>query len=127
MPYKVFISSTLKDIDLAKDLANRLKNAGIEVYSVDKTAVPGEAIFNRITTDLSRADEVMIILTDDSVRNQNLMFEMGAASSLRKRVTPVVVGLEPGNLPPLIKQMNYVQYPDIGKYIADLKERAKAA
>ena len=127
MAYKVFISSTVKDIDLARDLSRRLKEAGIDVYSVDKAAVPGEAIFNKITLDLGRADEVLLILTDDSVDNPNLMYELGAATSLRKRVTPVIVGLEPNRLPSLIKGMNYVKYPDLPKYISDLEKRIKAA
>jgi hypothetical protein len=127
MAYKVFISSTLKDIDLARDLSRRLKEAGIDVYSVDKAAVPGEAIFNKTTVDLGRADEVFLILTDNSVDNPNLMYELGAATSLRKRVTPVIVGLDTKRLPSLMKNMNYVKYPDLPKYISDLEKRSKAA
>lgn len=127
MAYKVFISSTVKDIDLARDLSRRLKEAGIDVYSVDKAAVPGEAIFNKIAMDLGRADEVLLILTDNSVDNPNLMYELGAATSLRKRVTPVIVGLEPNKLPSLMKGMKYVKYSDLPEYISDLEKRVKAA
>ena len=127
MAYKVFISSTLKDIDLARDLSRRLKELGIDVYSVDKAAVPGEASFTKTTVDLGRADEVLLILTDGSVDNPNLMYELGAATSLRKRVTPVIVGLDTSKLPSLIKNMNYVKYPDLPKYISDLEKRVKAA
>ena len=127
MAYKVFISSTLKDIDLARDLSRRLKELGINVYSVDKSAVPGEASFTKTTVDLGRADEVLLILTDGSVDNPNLMYELGAATSLRKRVTPVIVGLDTSKLPSLIKNMNYVKYSDLPQYISDLEKRVKAA
>src|ERR1700693_4086005 len=127
MAYKVFISSTVKDIDLARDLARRLEEAGLDVYSPDKVASGSEVVFGKITKALSHADDVFAIITDNSVDNPNLMYEMGAASSLRKRVTPVIVGLEPSNLPSLIKNMNYVKYPDLGSYIAELEKRAKAA
>ncbi len=126
MAYKVFISSTMKDIDLARDLAHRLESAGIKVSSLDKV-VSGEAIPSKITRELSSADEVFVILTDESVNNSNLMFEIGAASSLRKRITPVVVGLEPGRVPSLIRNLKYIKYPDLERYIADLEKRAKAA
>jgi hypothetical protein len=89
--------------------------------------VSGEAVFGKITPQLSHADEVFFILTEKSVDNPNLMFELGAASSLRKRVTPVVVGLEPHELPSLIKNMKYIKYTDLATYIADLERRAKAA
>jgi hypothetical protein len=127
MAYKVFISFSVKDIDLARDISRRLKEAGIDVYSVDKSAVPGEAIFNKITVDLGRADEVLLILTDNSIDNPNLMYELGAATSLRKRVTPVIVGLEPNKLPSLMKGLNFVKYTDLPKYISDLEKRVRAA
>jgi hypothetical protein len=127
MAYKVFVSSTLKDLDLALDLAHRLENAGIKVNSVDKTAISGEAIPIKITRELSHADEVFVILTNDSVNSSKLMFEIGAASSLRKRITLVVVGLEPSKVPSLIKNLKYIRYPDLERYIADLEKRAKAA
>jgi hypothetical protein len=127
MAYKVFISFSVKDIDLARDISRRLKEAGIDVYSVDKSAVPGEAIFNKITVDLGRADEVLLILTDNSIDNPKLMYELGAATSLRKRVTPVIVGLEPNKLPSLMKGLNFVKYTDLPKYISDLEKRVRAA
>jgi hypothetical protein len=65
MAYKVFISSTLKDVDLARDLAHRLESAGIKVNSVDEAAVSGEAAPIKITRELSHADEVFVILTDE--------------------------------------------------------------
>ena len=127
MAHKVFISSTLKDIDLARDLAHRLESAGIKVNSVDKKLVSGAAIPIKIARELRQADEVFVILTEESVNSSSLMFEIGAAASLRKRITPVVVGLERSEVPSLIKKLKYVKYPDLGRYIADLERRAKAA
>jgi hypothetical protein len=127
MAYKVFISSTLKDVDLARDLAHRLESAGIKVNSVDQAAVSGEALPSRITRELSHADEVFVILTDESVNSSNLMFEIGAASSLRKRITPVIVGIEPRKVPSLIRNLKYIKYPDLERYIVDLEKRARAA
>jgi len=127
MAYRVFISSPWKDVDLARDLAHRLESAGIKVNSVDKAAVSGEPLPSKITRELSHADEVFVILTHESVNSSNLMFEIGAASSLRKRITPVVVGLKPSKVPSLIRNLKYIKYPDLERYIADLEKRAKAA
>ena len=127
MAYRVFISSPWKDVDLARDLAHRLESAGIKVNSVDKAAVSGEPLPSKTTRELSHADEVFVILTHESVNSSNLMFEIGAASSLRKRITPVVVGLKPSKVPSLIRNLKYIKYPDLERYIADLEKRAKAA
>jgi hypothetical protein len=124
MPYKVFISSTVKDIDLARDLAHRLESAGIKVNSGKPAA---ESISSKINRELTSADEVFVILTNESINSSHLMFEIGAASSLRKRITPVVVGLKPSSVPSLIRNLKYINYADLEAYIADLEKRAKAA
>ena len=89
MAYKVFISSALKDFDLERDLVNRLEHAGIEVLSHDKKPA-AEKISSRVTKALSGADEIFVILSAESIENPNLMFELGAASSLRQNIgTPL--------------------------------------
>src|SRR5437660_1152858 len=100
---------------------------GIKVNAVDKAAASGEVISTKIKRALTAADEVFVILTQESLDNSNLMFEIGAASSLRKRITPIVVGLEPGELPSIIRNLKYVRYPDVGKYIEGLEGQVKAA
>jgi hypothetical protein len=126
MAYKVFISFTYKDLDLARDLEQRLEKVGVNAYRIDKIIAAG-SIEKNIMRNLSDADEVVVLLTDKSVANPWLMYEMGAASSLRKRITPVVVGLKTNELPSIIRNMEYVKYPDLPKYISDLEKRAKAA
>jgi hypothetical protein len=126
MAYKIFISSSYKDIDLARDLERRLEAAGVDAYRIDKIISAG-SIEKSIMKNLNDADEIVVILTDKSVANPWLMYEMGAASSLRKRITPVIVGLKPNQLPSIIRNMEYIKYPELPKYISALEKRAKAA
>lgn len=125
MSHKVFISSTRSDIELAKDLARRLRAAGIEVFQVDKTVVAGERIITQVNRALTEADEVMIILTSESGDSPGLLSEMGMASALQKQITPVVVNLDPRQLPPPFKQMRHVRYADLPDYITQLATRVK--
>ena len=127
MSYKAFISSTVEDLDLARDLAQRLESAGVTVKPVGSMTAAGEVVFTKIRRELRQADEIFVIVTSDSVHNSNLMFEMGAASSLKKRVTPVIVGLKPTEVPSLIKNMRHIQYPKLADYIKSLEERLKVA
>jgi hypothetical protein len=125
--YKAFNSSTVEDLDLARDLAQRLESAGVTVKPVGSMTAAGEVVFTKIRRDLRQADEIFVIVTSDSVHNSNLLFEMGAASSLKKRVTPVIVGLKPTEVPSLIKNMRHIQYPKLADYIKSLEERLKVA
>jgi len=108
MTYKIFISSTHSDIEVARDLARRFEEAGVKVFSVDKTAVPGENVPTPANRFLREADEVVVILTETSVNNPGIIFEMGAASGLHKRVTPIVVNVGKDQLPPFVSE--YVRF-----------------
>lgn len=121
MPYKVFISSTQRDIDVARDLARRLNDAGVIVFPVDET-VPEETAVRWVTRSLKEADEVIVILTDNSVHSPGLIYEMGAASGLHKRVTPLVVNVQDSDIPPFVKK--YVRFAELPSYIAELAKRA---
>jgi len=120
--YKAFISCSVEDLDLARDLATRLESAGVAVNSMERMGFS-----TKIPRDLRQADEIFVILTNESLHNSNLMFEMGAASSLKKRVTPVIVGVKPTEVPSLIKNMRHIQYPELADYIKNLEEQLKVA
>ena len=123
---KVFIHSSSKDIDIVQDLAHRLEAAGIEVHWVSGSARSDKEI--RITNRaLREADEIFVILTNESVDDPNLMVALGAAYSTRRHVTPIVVGLQTAEIPSLIKSLKYIKYPDLNRYIADMASRARAA
>jgi nucleoside 2-deoxyribosyltransferase len=126
MSHKIFISSSYKDSDLARDLAKRLKKAGLKVISPPpaksinaldhvRAGINGEALL--------AADEVIVIMTKNSIDSPWLMFEIGYATSSGKHVTPLVQGIETKNLPEIIKQMNYVKYAGLDEYIARLQRR----
>lgn len=127
--YNVFISSSHKDRDLARDLARRLKDAGVHAtYSALTLSTGGGSESEKAFMDLLKyADEIIVILSSNSVDNLWLMFEIGAASSLRKKITPVVVGLQKQELPQVIKQLKYINYDKLSDYIANIERRAQAA
>jgi len=123
MAYKVFISHTQRDSDLAMDLARRLKEAGVKVFPVERSAVNGESVITTVNRGLRDADGVIVIVTDSSLNSPGLNSQMGAALALGKRVTPVVVGIEEGELPPLISRYEYVRYADLHAYIPIVARR----
>jgi hypothetical protein len=124
MAYKVFISSIRDDLELAKDLARRLEDAGVSVFSVEETVIPREKILTTVNHNLRKADEVMMIPTKDSGAGPGLLSEFGMAYSMGKPVTPIVVNLDPENLPPVYEDMRYIKYADLSDYIAKLAARA---
>ena len=121
MAYKVFISSTYRDLDVARDLARRIEEAGVRVFPLEETA-PGDNVAASVSRSLREADEVIVILTDNSVNSTSVLYELGAASGLHKRVTPLIVNVQDSEIPPFIK--NYVRFAEVPSYIAELAKRA---
>lgn len=124
MPYHVFIASMSREKDLAQDLAQRVQEAGAETLVRSEPVFRGESVDLTLRRNLKRADEVIVLLTDRSLDSPDLLFELGAAFSLHKRVTPVLVGIEERDVPPLIRQFKYVRYTDLRSYLSELEKRA---
>jgi hypothetical protein len=127
MAHKIFVSSSYKDRDLARDLTRRLREAGVHPTYSELTLTAGSDFEKAFMDQLKSADEMIVILSSNSVDNLWMMFEIGAASSLRKKITPVVVGLDKEQLPQAIQQLKYVKYDKLADYIADIERQAQAA
>jgi nucleoside 2-deoxyribosyltransferase len=127
MAHKVFISASHKDRDLARDLEHRLRDAGVPVTYSELILSAGSSYEKDFMKLLKSADEIIVIVSSDSVDSFGMMYEIGAAYSLRKKVTPVVVGLEYKELPPVIKQLQHIRYDELSDYISKLERTAEAA
>lgn len=127
MAYKVFISASHKDRDLARDIGRRLREAKAHVTYSELTMSAGSEFEKTFMKLLQDADEIIVILTNNSIDNLWMMFEIGAASSLRKKVTPVVVGLEDQELPSVIKQLKHIKYDRLSHHISMIERNSQAA
>ena len=125
--HKVFVSASHKDRDLGRDLARRLKEVNARVIYSELTLSAGSEFEEEFIKLLEGADEIILILTNNSIHNLWMIFEIGAAFSLRKKITPVVVGLEDHELPPVIKQLQYIRYDKLSEHISSIGRSAQAA
>ena len=127
MSYQVLITSAPRERDIAENLAQSVLATGANVLSVLQTPARDEAVRFDPRRALQKADETVIVLTERSLNNPYLLLEMGAAFSLRKRFTPLLVGIEDSEIPPLIAQFPFVRYSELQKYLSDLETRVKSS
>jgi hypothetical protein len=52
-----------------------------------------------------------------------MMAELGAAYSLQKNVTPILVGVSVDDLPPLLRELPYIKYAELDDYLSQFKQR----
>jgi len=126
-----FISYSSKDSALAMDLAHRLQKVGLNVFTeknATKWTKKGSRPFiDRRLDSLRASDEVVVLLTENAIADPQIGFEFGAALALRKKVTPIVVGVDTDKLPSLFKTLKSIQYAEIENYLSKLKKGSRTA
>lgn len=113
MKYDAFISSSSQDRAWVRDLANALKAQGITVWYDETQIKPGELLLERLREGLDESRNFIFVLNKDAAKSHWVAFELGAALGTRKPIIPVVQeGLQPGDLPGLIRRRKYVVRQD---------------
>jgi len=126
-----FISYSSKDSALAMDLAHRFQKAGLNAVTekdAAKSAKRGSTPFiDRRLNNLRRSDEFVVLLTENAITDPQISFEMGAALSLRKKITSIIVGVDADKLPPLLKPKVSIQYAETENYLSKLKKKSRVS
>ena len=109
MTFAVFVSHSVAEEDLPylKELENRSRAIGIELYLAERSPQPGTPLSAKVRANIARTDLVLALLTRQGVASAWVNQEIGLALSQNKRVLPV---LEAGVKPPgVIAEMEYVR------------------
>jgi len=108
MAYSIFISHDSKDNDLARDLLKRLEKAGLSVTTSSGKIDNPRDDKGRIE-NLKKSDEVVFLLTSNAIDGNKVFFDLGVADALEKRLTPILVGLRPNELPDIVKGLELIE------------------
>src|SRR5258708_40106650 len=91
---QVFFSYVSKDEEFARALSNQLVKRGLRVWVVEDDVLPGDNIWGRIGEALETSKAMVVLLSPDSVRSENLRREIEFAlgnPNYEGRVFPVLV------------------------------------
>jgi len=81
MKYKLFISFTSKDLELAEEIHKQLNNAfkgKVDVFISSQSLSPGERWIDRIKSTLSEFDAILCLITPNSIVKQWIFVEWSA-------------------------------------------------
>jgi predicted nucleotide-binding protein len=90
MKNKVFISYSSADSELARSLAHKLNEAGIDVWYDREEIRWGDSLIDATQEALKSASAIIMIISKDYNESNWTAFERGAAHSLNKKILPII-------------------------------------
>jgi hypothetical protein len=123
----VFISHSHQDNELVRDLARRLRDAGLKPL-VDFTDLPVGASWKKTVRERIReADAVLILVTPAALTSAWMMAELGMAEGFERVVLPVTAGLRPRDLTAPLRSFQVTPFDEVDRAINMLAERLTPA
>jgi hypothetical protein len=87
----VFLSYSLENRELAKELASLMSRRGVSVFIDSADVKLGDLWSSVIRREIERASALVLLIPSEDVPNRNnIWFEAGAAKALGKRVLAVL-------------------------------------
>lgn len=118
---KVFLSYNFKDSDVADEIINSLKSAGVDVFS-DRSILAGANLDSTMSVALREADAVVILLSRNSANSKWLRAEVASALDHKKKVIPVLLDSESKEnwIWPLVSTHQAISFEDNKTYVEDI-------
>jgi hypothetical protein len=125
LSYLIFVSHATADKWLAKTLCEKIEECGAGTFRDDRDIQGGDDIPEAIRKSIVRANELLVLLTPESVDRPWVLFEAGAAWGRRKvsRIVAVLCHVTIDTIPKLIASKKAVPLNDFDAYLKELRER----
>jgi hydroxymethylpyrimidine pyrophosphatase-like HAD family hydrolase len=120
----VFLSFSTADQEHVEDVAKRLGERGITFYFAPKDGTIGEVLAKAIMRELKKCRVVFLFLSPAALQSGWVMIEQGAALGFGKRIFPILVGIEPEDLPDWLRGRRTIDIDKINKAIEEFKAEA---
>lgn len=108
--YDVFLSYSSASQPWVRKFTQALTASGITTWFDAHEILPGDRWQDQIEKALRQSRVLVMVLTLESVQRPWTFFELGAALADGKRIVPVLSeGVEPGDIPALVRQFQFVR------------------
>ncbi len=126
-PYLVFVSHATADKWIAKVLCERIEAVGAATFRDDRDIDGGDDIPDRIRREIVRSNEMVVLLTPDSVDRPWVLLEVGAAWGRRQRarIIAVLCHVKVDTIPDIIGSKKAMSINSFDEYLEELKRRVE--
>jgi len=129
----VFLSHSSRDTWVAKQISREIEACGAVPFLDEADIETGAEFEDAILKFLSKAHELVVLLTPWALDRPYIWAEIGAAWGRRIPIVAILHGITPQELqsrpgiPVLIKKRNLLDLNDIGTYLKELRGRVAKA
>jgi hypothetical protein len=127
-PYKIFISHATADKWIAIQICNAIDAInGVTTFRDDRDIDGGDDIPEMIGEHIRSSDEMVLLLTPESVDRQWPLLELGAAAlgvSRTIRITVVLCHVAIDPIPPMLRSKKAIPLNEFDSFLKQLSRRA---
>jgi hypothetical protein len=106
---KVFLSYTRRDRERTQRIAEVLRERHFGVFKDTDDILPTEEWKTRLEQLIAEADTIVFLLSPNSVASEVCAWEVEYATSLNKRIAPIVIDeVDTAKIPPLLARLNFI-------------------
>lgn len=128
-PYIVFVSYSHKDRWIAKQCVRLIEEAGqgkVRTFLDAKDIDAGERIEDKVLDAIRKCDELVVLLSANSINRPWVLFEIGVARGRKKPVIAILNNLSPREMPEMIGPYKGIDLNDFdGQYLEQMQRRSE--
>ncbi|NER80264.1 MAG: TIR domain-containing protein [Leptolyngbya sp. SIO1D8] len=88
---QVFLAYAQADIEIMKDIRRSLQRQGLTIWSSQTDIPTGEAFKQAVNQGIEEADNIIYLLSPESLQSKYCQYEFKYALALKKRIIPILV------------------------------------
>lgn len=121
--YTVFISHSSKERWIAGQISKEIKALGAVTWLDVKDLRGGDELRHSIKRGIRASNEIIVLLSMNSLSSQWVSYEAAVADGQNKRVTPIPIGLGPAEVPLPLQGIKAVDLNDFDGFLVELTGR----
>lgn len=108
--YDVFLSYSSDNASEARIVSDAITRSGKRVFLAEKSIQPGHDFEDAIRKALKGSREVWLLVSSQSMNNEWVITEWGAAWALEMKIIPILFRCDVNSLPDRLKRMQFVDF-----------------
>lgn len=123
--YQIFLAHATADKWIAKMICEKIEATGASTFRDDRDINGGDDIPEEIRQQIKRSQELVVLLTPESIDRAWVLLEVGAAWGWRKnfRIVAVLDHVDINPIPEIIKSKKAIKINEIDNYFAEISKR----